>query len=177
MYIYAKSNKCKGDHGMGPCVVKRTDLDPDSDGEDETKAAYYADKGKAPRSARGAYSKSDKKRKRSNDNEYNDDYNGDNNHPQLKRPRTSSDPYHGPPQQQIGYYPHPGPEHHGYYAQDGYMTAENGEIPPRPPYHTAMPPPPPIDDFNEGMFVLFLLFIIDCILNNDNTSIQSIHRR
>merc|ERR1712190_310723 len=44
--VDSHSNKCKGDHGMGPCVVKRTDIDPDSDGEDETKAAYYADKGK-----------------------------------------------------------------------------------------------------------------------------------
>lgn len=44
--VESHSNKCKGDHGMGPCVVKRTDIDPDSDGEDETKAAYYADKGK-----------------------------------------------------------------------------------------------------------------------------------
>eukprot|EP00486_Rosalina_sp_Unknown_P013326 CAMPEP_0201596788 /NCGR_PEP_ID=MMETSP0190_2-20130828/193397_1 /ASSEMBLY_ACC=CAM_ASM_000263 /TAXON_ID=37353 /ORGANISM="Rosalina sp." /LENGTH=402 /DNA_ID=CAMNT_0048057333 /DNA_START=467 /DNA_END=1678 /DNA_ORIENTATION=+ len=135
---------------MGPCVVKRTDLDPDSDGEDETKAAYYADKGKAPRSTRkprGAYTKSDKKRKRSvvNDNGYDD-------HPQAKRARTSSDPSYvaggPPPVEPMGYYTNLPPQHHGYYNQNGYMTPENGIA--RPSYNNAIPPPPPIDDYNES---------------------------
>eukprot|EP01084_Bolivina_argentea_P270832 460614_1 len=46
------SNKCKGDHGMGPCVVKRTYNDPNSDGQDETKDARYADKRKKRQSTR-----------------------------------------------------------------------------------------------------------------------------
>lgn len=148
---------------MGPCVVKRTDVDPDSDGEDETKAAYYADKGKAPRStrkSRGAYSKSDKKRKRSDDDD-NNQFNQYND-PQTKRARISSPP----PVEPMGYYPHPPSNHHGYYNQNGYMMPENGVT--RPPYnhindqmnidnninnhnnHNGIPPPPPIDDYNES---------------------------
>eukprot|EP01083_Nonionella_stella_P097567 274262_1 len=69
--VDSHSNKCKGDHGMGPCVVKRTDNDPDSDGEDETKAAYYADKGKKRPSSRkssGAYTKKRKRDDNTNNN-------------------------------------------------------------------------------------------------------------
>eukprot|EP01083_Nonionella_stella_P085912 238370_1 len=44
--IESHSKKCTADHGTGPCVIQRTDIDPDSDGEDETKVAYYADKSK-----------------------------------------------------------------------------------------------------------------------------------
>eukprot|EP01083_Nonionella_stella_P288828 982841_1 len=60
------STKCQGDHGMGPCVVRCTDIDPESDGVDETKATYYHDKGKKrPNSKRcGVYTK---KRKRDDD--------------------------------------------------------------------------------------------------------------
>eukprot|EP01083_Nonionella_stella_P291100 990559_1 len=36
------SKKCKGYHGMGPCVIRHTDTNSESDGEDETKVAYYA---------------------------------------------------------------------------------------------------------------------------------------
>ena len=34
---------------MGPCVVTRHDIDPASDGEDETKAVYFADTDKGTR--------------------------------------------------------------------------------------------------------------------------------
>eukprot|EP01083_Nonionella_stella_P039185 106583_1 len=44
--VNTHSTKCQGDHGLGPCVVRRTDIDSESDGADETKATYYAKKSK-----------------------------------------------------------------------------------------------------------------------------------
>jgi len=140
---------------MGPCVVKRTDEDPDSDGEDETKAAYYADKGKTPkpRKPRGAYSTS-KKRKRKDDGA-----------PAAKRARTVVDP-HGvpPPMQPIpnqngGYntqLPVP-PVGGGYYHRDGYAhhngngyahqyNFNDDQSQPTPPI-----PQPPAMDYVDGI--------------------------
>ena len=131
---------------MGPCVVKRTDEDPDSDEEDETKAAYYADKGKTPkpRKPRGAYSTS-KKRKRKDDGSAGG----------AKRART--DPHSLPPPCEpipnggfTANYPPP-PSNGGYYHQGGYAHSTNGyghnfnfNDPPIPN--------PPCVDYPDGMF-------------------------
>jgi len=139
---------------MGPCVVKRTDEDPDSDGEDETKAAYYADKGKTPkpRKPRGAYSTS-KKRKRKDDGA-----------PASKRARTVVDPQGAPPPMQpipdqngaFNTHLPPPPAGGGYYHQDGYAHRSNGyehqynfnddQSQPTPPI-----PQPPAMDYVDGM--------------------------
>eukprot|EP01084_Bolivina_argentea_P148498 259593_1 len=60
------SQKCNGEHGMGPCVVQRINLDCDSDSEDETKVAYYADKGKTRPNLKSRHVRT-KKRKREHD--------------------------------------------------------------------------------------------------------------
>ena len=159
-----QSNKCKGDHGMGPCVVKRTDEDPDSDGEDETKAAYYADKGKTPRSPRkprGAYTK---KRKRKDDGA-----------PPTKRARVDpTGPGVPPPMQPIPTQQQPAynttlpppPSNGGYYHQGGYAHNTNGygnnynfngsnghhQSQPTPP----IPNPPPMD-YADGMSQHFVI--------------------
>merc|ERR1712154_200391 len=149
--VESHSNKCKGDHGMGPCVVKRTDIDPDSDGEDETKAAYYADKGKKrPMKKKKSPTKKRKRADDANDGEL-------ENH---KRQRLddrdmnmNGQSYYYPPQDD-GYYHangymapmnghHGNGYHHQYQYQYGYQQAV-------PPMHDVneedCPPPPPIND-------------------------------
>ena len=145
-----QSNKCKGDHGMGPCVVKRTDIDPDSDGEDETKAAYYADKGKKrPMKKRKSPSK---KRKRT-EMEVDDDANGMNHKRQrldnsLPPTFDSNDQYL---QQQTYFYPPPNGNvngyHQGYYHQNGYMHTVHNDQPPM--MESNYPPPPITNELNE----------------------------
>eukprot|EP01083_Nonionella_stella_P272305 923314_1 len=129
--VDSHSNKCKGDHGMGPCVVKRTDNDPDSDGEDETKAAYYADKGKKRPSSRkssGAYTKKRKRDDNTNNNtptiakrqRRNDNNNNNNNMVGMPPPMISANDSSGQ-SSQIYYPPLPG-GYNGYYNSNGYMS-------------------------------------------------------
>eukprot|EP01083_Nonionella_stella_P062889 163498_1 len=134
--VDSHSNKCKGDHGMGPCVVKRTDTDPDSDGEDETKAAYYADKGKKrPNSKRrGAYTK---KRKRD------DDFVVPTPSKRQRRNHNQGPPPPEPvPMNSYAHYPPP-TNGDGYYHPNGYMQPNDGVY---NRYYAQQPPPatPPI---------------------------------
>eukprot|EP01083_Nonionella_stella_P174392 604386_1 len=79
---------------MGSCVIQRTDIDPDSDGEDETKVAYYADKSKKQSTPnikrRGAHSK---KRKFAD------------KHVPIPSKRQRRNCNHGPPSPKPSYYP------------------------------------------------------------------------
>lgn len=132
---------------MGPCVVKRTDEDPDSDGEDETKAAYYQDKGKTPKSPRKPRATPSKKRKRKDDGGAGG----------AKRARM--DPRSGPPPMEglngngqshgdgngiTTTLPAP-PDNAGYYSQHGYVhpVHVNGSGAP-------LPQPPPMDFVDGG---------------------------
>jgi len=136
--VDSHSNKCKGDHGPGACVVKRTDEDPDSDGEDETKAAYYADKGKTPkpRRARGAYST--KKRKRSDDD---GSYCNEAKRPRLDPAPSGQEAQYPPPPMNGGYYHRAGYVHHGQQL--------NGQRAPDPQHNGTLPHLPPIE-FHDG---------------------------
>lgn len=161
---------------MGPCVVKRTDIDPDSDGEDETKAAYYADKGKKRPMKKAKKASTTKKRKRNNENNGIEANGHGNDH---KRQRLDVAMHSMPPSldgfnaneqgQQSYYYPPPMNNGHGngqfdgYYHQNGYMhSVNNNDNYPPPPMaeanedclppeicHDDIPPPPALEALDD----------------------------
>jgi len=168
--VGAHSNKCKGSHGVGPCVVKRTDFDPNSDGEDETKLAYYASKG-VKRS--GPYSRNprpSKKRKTSSASEYHHNGGGDVASVDYGVMAHALPPYiamHAdigdslPPMVQLE--PPPPQHHHALGGVDEPPMDGHNEssLPPMPvlmqmPTSTAVaaaaspppPPPPPLEEFD-----------------------------
>jgi len=114
---------------MGPCVVKRVDEDPDSDGEDETKAAYYADKGKG-RAPNKTPSTANKRKLRDRDAtdpsiSYKRQRTNENDDLLALPPTVEIAPtlQYAQPPTVYDYPPPPAqPAYHGMYHRNGYMT-------------------------------------------------------